>query len=125
MSLYITAYVNRTTTERITISGRDANNVVTQPSVGDSDQVRVKIGRGDAVSKDIVSGTELTNGTTVTRANPCTLTIVGTDFANMTPGVYDIEVAIVDHADSDRTKHADEGVFVLIGTQSGGLGQTS
>jgi hypothetical protein len=125
MSLYITAYVNRTTTERITISGRDLNNVVTQPSVGDSDQIRVKIGRGDVVKKDIVSGAALTNGTTVTRANPCTLTIVGTDFADLPPGAYDIEVAVVDHGDSDRTKHADEGVFVLIGTQGGSLGQPS
>ncbi len=122
MSLFITAYVNRTTKELITFNGKDASGALTKPDLATGSKVRIKIGRaaGNPV-KDIVSGMVLGSGTKVTAENPATLTIVGQDFADVTPGVYDIEAIVVDHADGDKAKLADEGIFVLQGTQGGSV----
>jgi len=125
MSLLIVAYQNRSTQETITFSGKDSSGNAIQPSIGGSDKVRIKIGRaGSAPLIDLVSGSPLsTNGTQVTNANPATFTIVGPDFANIKPGVYDIEALVVDSADTNKTKLAQQGVFILRNTQSGNLGQ--
>jgi hypothetical protein len=125
MSLAITAYQNRTTKELITFYGKDAAGNTITPTLNDGDKVRIKIGRGNENSqtplKDITSDQALGQGTSVTKANPATFEIVGTDFADMRPGVYDIEAIVVDSVDSNRPKLADEGIFTLIGTQGGAV----
>lgn len=118
MSIFITAYQNRDTRESIAFTAVDGS----QPALGGSDKVRIKIGRaGHSPLIDLVSGSPLSGGTSVTAANPAILEFAPSDLASIKAGVYDIEAMVVDHADSDRAKMAEAGVFSLIGTQGGGI----
>lgn len=117
MGVFITAYQSRNTDEQITILDHTGANA----DVTSSDKVRIKVGRaGSAPILDVVSGTPLSGGTQVNAANPCTLKLYKADLASITPGIYDCEVGVVDASDSSRFKHAESGVFQLIGTQLGG-----
>ncbi len=122
MSLQITAYQNRVTKELIIFSGVDENGSVVQPALAAGSKIRIKIGRAGQNIIDLVSGVVLAGGTKVTPTNPSTLTICGQDFSGMMPGIYDIEALVVDSADNNKTKMADEGVFILQATQGGNIG---
>lgn len=120
MSIFIMAYQNRATTEEIDLLKANGDPI----TLAANDKVRVKIGRGQQLPLlDIVSGTNLGGGTSVTKANPAVLSLYPADLAaaNIPPGVYDIEAIVIDSADSDRAKIADEGVFVLSGTMLGAI----
>jgi hypothetical protein len=121
VSIFITAYQNRTSREQITFTAQDGTN----PALAANDKVRIKIGRAGATPLlDIVSGTSLPGGTYVTKANPCTLELVGADLAEsvIKPGIYDISAIVVDSTDANRDKLAEQGVFALIGTMGGNSG---
>jgi hypothetical protein len=121
LSIHITAFQNRDTTERITL--RDADGVAITLAAGD--KVRVKIGKsGKTPLLDIFGGVDMNGGTTMTNANPVTLKLYAADLLSdrIKPGVYDIEALVVDSADDERCKHAESGVFVLVGTQGGNTG---
>lgn len=123
MSIHITAYQNRDTTESITF--RDADGEAITLAAGD--KVRIKVGRsGKTPLLDVFGGVALGGGTNVTNANPATLKLFASDIAseNIKPGAYDIEAIVVDSADSNRPKHAESGVFMLIGSQGGNTGIT-
>ena len=116
--IHITAYKNRTTKERITLTDVDGATV----TLDSDDTVRVKVGRQGATPiLDITSAAALSGGTSVTSANPCTVIFDQDDLNNKTAGVYDVEAMVVDTLDHNRVKHAEMGVFVLIETQGGSV----
>jgi hypothetical protein len=101
MSISISHYQGRT----------DVSGAAVTLAAGD--KVRAKLWREDATTPllDLVSGTPTANGSSVTAANPTRLTVNQSD-ASWAPGIYSIEVAIVDAGDT-LIRHADSGVFVL------------
>lgn len=116
MSVFITAYRRRTAVFDITVTEADGTAVV----LVTGDAVRLKIGRAGAVPLlDLTSDAASANGSTLTAANPTRLYLAQGD-ATAAPGVYDVEVAIVDASDG-RIKHADSGVFALHETPLGGV----
>jgi len=121
MGLSFTHYRNRTARFLITVTDADGDNVV----LASGDVVRVKIGRGNATPLlDLDSAAATANGSSLTAANPSTLLLVAED-SDLTPGIYDIEVAIVDASDgSGRIKHAESGTFIIHDTPGGDTGLT-
>ena len=120
MGIFIEAFQNRGSSHTITFKNSAGANITIQSG----DKVRIKIARGAAAPiKDIVSGTNLAGGTSVTAANPATLTIRGPDFGSDTikPGTYDLEACIVDHGDGDFIKHAELGTFSLVAVPLGDI----
>jgi hypothetical protein len=123
MSIHITAYQNRDTTESLTF--RDADGAFITLAAGD--KVRIKVGKsGKTPLLDIFGGVAMDGGTLVTNTNPATLKLFASDLASerIKPGAYDIEAIVVDSADSNRPKHAESGLFVLVGSQGGNTGIT-
>ena len=118
MALLVIAHQRRSSQESITLTFPIGQ------SLGASDKVRLKVGRpGKAPQMDIVGGTPLSGGTTLTNTNPAILSIDQDDVSaeSFVPGNYDLEVSVVDATDGDRIKHAETGVFVLMPTQLGSL----
>ncbi len=116
--LFVTAFKNRTSRERITILNADG----TAAAFAINDKVRVKIGKsGQTPILDIVSGTNLAGGSYVTKANPCILELVQGDLSTIPPGIYDVEACVVDSVDHSRIKCAEQGIFVLHNSQAGGV----
>ncbi len=72
---------------------------------------------------DITSAQPLAGGSFVTAVNPATLEVTGDDLVPNTiqPGTYDIEANVVDSADGGRIKMAEQGIFVLLATEGGGV----
>lgn len=125
-SFLISHYKSRTCDYTITLTESDGSTAV---NVAAGDVVRVKIGRvGSTPSLDIDSVGATASGSLVTvsvGSNICTLRIAQGDVANMTPGAYDCEVALVDDSETgpaDAIKSAESGVFFLHGTQGGDVG---
>jgi hypothetical protein len=121
MAIFITAYMRRS--QRDTVSFYDADGALVTLAAGD--HVRIKIGRpGETPLLDLSSAG---SGSTCSDANPSTVTLVEGDLipANIKPGAYDIEATIVDSTDSNRTKHAETGVFVLHDTPGGNVGDVA
>ena len=113
--------INRVCEKTYTITDADSNNV----TIGAGDVVRVKIGRaGSTPILDLDSAAASANGSTVAAANPCNVYIAATDLNRtlFTPGVYDLEVGVVDDSDNDKFKFAGHHVFVLTDTQLGDVG---
>ena len=123
MTITITAYKNRSLEFLLTVT--DVNGDAA-PFELDNDVTRLKIGSAGGVP--LLDLTNLSPGQLTSfmspRDNPCTLTLDQADLNAITPGIYDLEVAIVDDSDLDKIKHADKGVFVLIDTQLGDVGLT-
>lgn len=117
MAIFINAYMRRATSESITLYSASGAVV----PVSDPDNVRIKIGRsGEAPLLDITSDA---GNSRCTDANPTVLTLSQADLVAETikPGVYDVEVSVVDATDSSKIKHAESGVFSLHDTPLGGL----
>ena len=118
--MFVTAFKKRNCYETITIN--DANGIAVVLAA--TDQIRIKVGRaGKAPILDLDSIAASGNGSTVARANPCTVRFDQNDL-NFSPGTYDIEASVVDDSDGDAIKHADKGVLVLHNTQLGDVGLT-
>ena len=117
MSLFITAYAGKTTVESITLNDANGSPVTLESG----DVVNVKIGRaGASPLLTIRSSTPAGGGSSVTAANPAVLVLDQDDLvaATLKPGVYDIEVTVNDASDGNLEKHAENGIFTLIATQS-------
>lgn len=120
MSLFVTIYAGRTADEVVSFWTDAAESVLATISGGD--KIRIKVGRPGATPVlDIVSGTPLAGGSNVTLANPCTVRFHQDDTRTLTPGIYEIEAAVVDSTDSGVIKHAVSGVFNLLESQAGGV----
>ena len=120
MSIVITAYKDRGSDHTITILNTAGATYAFQTT----DLIRLKIGNApDAPLLDLTNVVPATLTSFMSpRANPCTLTLAQADLAVITPGIYDLEIGVVDDSDSDRFKHADKGIFVLLDTQAGVVG---
>ena len=119
--LQVTAYKRRTSDEEISFWANAAQTVLATID-GAADKVRVKVGRpGETPLLDIVSGTPLGGGSSVTATNPATVRFHQTDLAALTPAIYEIAASIVDASDSGVIKHAYSGTFNLLDTQTGGV----
>jgi len=118
MTVNITHYQGRTCEYDLTIA--DANGDAITLYAGD--KVRLKIWRQQdgKLLLDLASGSPTTNGSSLTAANPTRFKGVQNDI-NWTPGIYDLELLLVDASDSSRVRHADSGLFILHDTPAGGL----
>lgn len=117
MTISITHYKQRTCAYDITLTDSSGDAV----TLSGGDKIRLKIWRENDATPllDLVSGTPSSNNSSVTAANPTRFTLTQDD-AVWTPGLYTIEVAIVDASDG-LIRHADSGVFVLHKTPGGTL----
>lgn len=117
MALSLSVYKNRTSVFSLTVNGADGN----PETFAIGDNFRVKIGRsGETPLLDLTSDSPSSNGSSLTAANPTIMTLDQGDLNLLTPGVYDVEAAIVD-ATTGKIKHAEEGVIVVHTTQLGGI----
>ena len=119
MSIFITAYRKRTCTFQVTAN--DADGTATTFL---NDVMRIKIGRdGSAPLLDLDSVVASANGSTVSAANPTTVRLDQDDL-DITPGILEFEVGIVDDQDSDAFKHVEKGSIALHPTQTGDIATT-
>lgn len=92
----------------ITIGEADGDDA----TVAANDIVRAKIGRiGDTPLLEVESDEETDNGSTITAANPTTLSIEGADL-DFPAGIYEVEISIWDTSE-ERIKKAERGIFQL------------
>lgn len=124
--MFLTAYAGRTIEFDITLTDANAN-AITIDTIGDTDTVRVKIGRLDETPKlDLASSGSGTSTVTVldqtTNTGQVRLRLDQTDMASLGPGAWEIEVAVVDDSDAEKIKHAETGVLMVHPTPSGGTG---
>lgn len=119
MSILITAYKGRSSNHLITVTDTNGDTADFQAT----DLMRLKIGGApDVPLLEVTNVSPAVDDTFLTpRENPATLHLHQTDTAALTPGIYDLEVGIVDDSDSDKFKHASKGVFVLLDTQAGAV----
>lgn len=118
MSMFLTAYRNRTCSWTITITDAAGANVVLEVT----DSLRLKIGRaGESPLLDLKSGVASTNGSTLSAANPTTFVLDQDDAQSLQPGAYDVEINVVDDSDGDRIKHATVGVLAIHPSQAGSI----
>ena len=108
----------------ITITDANSNTV----TAGTNDVVRIKIGRrGQTPILDLDSAAASTNGSTVTKNSPSSgknrVAIVEADMNLLDPGVYTLEVALYDNADS-ALKHVDHQIFHVAETMLGDVGSS-
>jgi len=83
------------------------------------DKVHVKIGGGKSTPLlQFNSSTATANGSSCTLANPTRVKLNQNDLT-FPAGIYDIEVSIIDHADGDKIKKAEMGVFHLRESMGG------
>lgn len=105
---------------------KDVNDATVVP--GTHDVVRVKIGRqGSVPVLDLDSAAASANGSTVTKnyggsSGTNRVQITQADMDMFQPGVYTLEVSMVDNADSQAIKHVDSQVFVVQGVPLGDVG---
>lgn len=126
VSFAITTYVGRTTDYSGTVYESDGTTAV----VGTSGSVaRFKAWRRNAATPDLdldsagaASGGSILTFNALTGAY--TLKIAGSDTDGLRPGVYDAELSVVDHGDSDRIKVAERGVLYLLESGGGDTGLT-
>jgi hypothetical protein len=87
-----------------------------------NDKVRLKVGHSRRTPLiDLLSPTANSNGSSVTTANPTTMFLSQTDM-DLEPGIYDIEVAIIDASQSNAIKHAVSGVLAIEAVPLGNVG---
>lgn len=119
MAIFSTTY--RTRTANFTVTLFDADG--TESVISTGDQVRVKIGNtGGTPILDLDSIAASSNGSTVTRLNPVDLHIDQADLALFSPGIYDIEIALVDSSAGDKILNIETGTFVVLRSQGGDIG---
>lgn len=118
---------NRTSTQSITLYQADGGGL----TLGGSDKLRFKLFRRDGATPilDLVSGTATSSGSQLTitqtaSAAQATLKIAQGDLATVAPGVYSASLSVVDHADSDLIKDADEGIVTILASGGGSVGLT-
>ena len=95
----------------------------TDVNIAASDNVRVKIVRGNEATPDleIESAADTANGSGIAftaGTNDFVLTIAQDDSNGLNLGVYEMEVNLIDDSDSDYIKYAERGVLHVL--QSGG-----
>lgn len=130
-STTLIAYRNRTSDYTVTLYQADD---VTGVAVAAEDVIRVKIGRGNAATPnlDIDSVAATANGslctvTQLTAPAKFNLRLAQGDLSALSPGAMDLEILVVDASDAvdgsaKAIKHAQQGVFHVIGQMSGDIG---
>jgi len=118
MSL-IHAYQNRGKTWEFQINGSDGSAV----TPGDSDKVRIIIGREGQLGVDlsnaelvVTSESSTDAGSSITTGSTNTLRLDATDLASIEPGIYTLFVDYYDSSDGDEWKNVDRQVFSLEST---------
>lgn len=124
MSFLLTGAVGRTFEWAGTIYEVDGTTVVTA-AVGSV--LRFKAGRRPAGIPvlDLDSAGGASGGSILTytpSTGAYTLKITGDDTEGLVPGVYDAELALVDHGESDRIKVVERGTLYLQESLAGDLG---
>jgi hypothetical protein len=112
--------IGRTCDRAFTIT--DAADVDVVLASGDT--VRVKVGRqGQTPIIDLDSNAPTANGSSCTAANPSTVRLHQDDLnrTDFVPGVYTLEVLVIDDSDSDIAKHAGNHVLILEDTPQGSV----
>jgi len=115
VGLELTASKNRTSQYELSLLDAEGDEFVFESS----NVLRVLIGKGGATPDlDINSNTTTTLGSYITLANPAVLVIMKDDLA-IAPGVYDLEVLVLDDATGENTSLIKKGIFVLRNTMGG------
>lgn len=85
-------------------------------------RLRIKIGvEGQVPLFDLVDGQATPNGSYITLNNPCKLFIHQDDLnVNVAPGIYDMQIALLDRADSNNITLVAKGMFIVNGTVGAG-----
>jgi len=125
----ILAYKNRTRDFDVQIYEPDGSTAVVLQA---DDVVRVKIGRaGSEPDLDLDSIEATASGSSVTfttGTNDVTLRLAQADLNGLTPGVYDVEVAVVDNSETapdDAIKTAEVGSLCVVRTMTGDVTEES
>lgn len=125
-SIFLRARLGRTadfTIELFESDGTTAFNLQT------SDNVRIKIGRGqEEPVLDLDSADPTPNGSAVTftnATNDVALRLAQGDTQDLEPGAYDLEITVVDASETapvDAIKHVQDGVVFFHPTMAGSVG---
>ena len=103
------------------ITIKNAAGTTVTPRVNDT--VRIKIGKiGKTPILDLDSSAPSTNGSTIVKGASNRLSMTQADMDLLNPGVYSMEVSLVDNADAQAIKHVDNQILVVQGTQLGAVG---
>lgn len=119
MNIFSIGRRGRTSDFVVTLTDTDGTNSTI--SVGDV--VRVKIGRTGATPiLDLDSAAPSDNGSTVGGSNPVALHIDQVDMSLFDPGIYDMEVSVVDLSIGSKIIQIETGVFEVIDPMGGDVG---
>jgi hypothetical protein len=114
--LQIGTYRERSAIWLIKLLDVDGQDVVFE----DDWRVRVKIGRNEETPiLDLVDGVATVNGTHITKINPVKL-FLHQDDMSFAPGIYDLQIAILDNAQAQNITYLASGHFTLYGSVGGG-----
>ncbi len=117
--MFVTVYRGRTRDFTVTVFDPNDDQVTFRTE----DVMRLKVGRvGGAPILDFDSNAATSNGSSVADANPCNVRLAQGDLNLLEPGIYTIEVGIVDDSDADKFKHAQTGILSLVDTMLGDTG---
>lgn len=84
------------------------------------DVIRIKIGReGSQPLLELSSKAPTTNESSVSRANPTTVSLRAADVDTLKRGFYELEVSVVDDSDNDKIKHVQSHVVLVQDVQAG------
>lgn len=120
------AYAGRTTQFTLPLYQHDG---ATAAVLADTDEVRVKVSRGSTIVLDLdsIDGTSDGSAVTINALNPASITVrLAQGDTDGLDGVYDVEVSVIDYADSEYSNpdHPIEvsgiGVLHVVGNRPGG-----
>lgn len=118
-SIFTKAFRARVADFTITLLDTDG----TESTISAGDVVRIKIGRtGDTPILDLDSAANSSNGSSVGSINPIELHIDQVDMALFSPGLYDLEIAIVDSSVGNKIVNVEMGVFLVLDSPDGDIG---
>lgn len=127
MSFELFFHKNRTGYQSITLYEADDNGL----TLAANDEVRLKVYRRDQATPllDIdsigaLAGGSLISITQTASAATATLLVAQGDISAAALGSYSAELSVIDSADSNRIKVAEQGIVHILGTGGGDIGLT-
>jgi len=108
--VFLAFYENKTSKSSITIDFPSGTRV----PITSSEYLRLKIGIEGEVPVIDLNDTQVTaNGSYITKTNPMHFEL-NQDDANFPPGVYDMQIAVLDQLDANEITLVARGVFILL-----------
>lgn len=96
---------------RVSIVDKDGTRIPLNPT----DIIRVAIGRHNHPPIiTLYSNLTTPGGSTVTLSNPTVINISDTDMGELSPGIYDIQISVLDNTQGLLTTHISYGCFTVF-----------